>query len=274
MINKNDAANTLKPSIMILSSFDETGVDKISLLLSSCGAEPVIVEICDLTHERVAAEDFSGLVIAGTSRYEKFFPGKLLATEIEYKNMVSGGMIKDRLKDFALSGKPVLGIGAGFHALIETGFLPDTKGVFEREASLLFQRHERKPAADTAELFIAAGASSRFTQGLQSFDIAASDLETVLAIKEKDVFENILSEKLNILSVPETDESGKTLNMRKFFETGCAALRNPRDNVFGTLWHPEDFAFEFAGTGLIKEGHGIKFLRNFVECAQKISQTK
>lgn len=259
------------PEILLLGGFGESSLETIADMLVSLGAAPIRAAVCDILRERVSLDDFRGLVISGEPFLNGLPPGKLMASEIEFRAAASGGAAIERFRDFALSGKPVAGLGSGFQTLVETGLLPDSGGALRREASMALFPRDRAPGFEALDVPFAPGAASNFLKGLSGVSMPPSCFEAPVVFRDAASLEKVREDGLALFDLPESRfETGKAAFPGAVIAS-CGAMRNPRDNVFGTFWRPERQAFENEGPGKILPAAGMKFFENFVALARKSS---
>jgi phosphoribosylformylglycinamidine synthase len=96
-----------------------------------CGATVERVHVNYLIEKKNEIFKYDILVFPGGFSYgDDIASGKILANEIKNK-------IGDKVKEFALSGKPIIGICNGFQVLVKMGLLPDPK-LFKQVSTLFY----------------------------------------------------------------------------------------------------------------------------------------
>ena len=96
-----------------------------------CGAKAERVHVNELVENASKILSYDIMLVPGGFSYgDDIASGKILANEIKNK-------LGDKIKKFALSGKPVIGICNGFQVLAKMGLLPDPK-LFDQTATLTY----------------------------------------------------------------------------------------------------------------------------------------
>jgi phosphoribosylformylglycinamidine synthase len=101
-----------------------------------CGATPYVVHINSLIEKKGKIFEYDILVFPGGFSYgDDIASGKILANEIKNK-------LGDEVKEFSLSGNPVIGICNGFQVLVKMGLLPDPE-LFEQISTLSYNDSDK-----------------------------------------------------------------------------------------------------------------------------------
>jgi phosphoribosylformylglycinamidine synthase len=101
-----------------------------------CGAYVERAHINSLIEKKDKIFEYDILAFPGGFSYgDDIASGKILANEVKNK-------LGDKIKKFALSGKPVIGICNGFQVLVKMGLLPDPK-LFEQISTLSYNDSDK-----------------------------------------------------------------------------------------------------------------------------------
>ncbi|MDR3306517.1 MAG: phosphoribosylformylglycinamidine synthase I [Endomicrobium sp.] len=101
-----------------------------------CGATAERVHINSLIENKNKIFEYDVLAFPGGFSYgDDIASGKILANEIKNK-------LGDKIKKFALRGKPVIGVCNGFQVLVKMGLLPDPK-LFEQISTLYYNDSDK-----------------------------------------------------------------------------------------------------------------------------------
>ncbi|MDR3195890.1 MAG: phosphoribosylformylglycinamidine synthase I [Endomicrobium sp.] len=101
-----------------------------------CGATAERAHINSLIENKNKIFEYDILAFPGGFSYgDDIASGKILANEIKNK-------LGDRIKKFALRGKPVIGVCNGFQVLLKMGLLPDPK-LFEQISTLYYNDSDK-----------------------------------------------------------------------------------------------------------------------------------
>jgi phosphoribosylformylglycinamidine synthase len=205
-------------------------------------------------------------VPGGFSYGDDIASGKILANELKNK-------LGDQIKEFALQGKPIIGICNGFQVLVKMGLLPEPKSFAQTvtltfndsdkfECRWIYLRTEKKNGKT----------KSLWTRGLPAViplpvahgegKFIAADKAALSAIEKNDqvVFR---------YSDGNGNNAGYPANPNGAMN-GIAGICNGKGNVFGLMPHPERFVYRWqhpnrAGIEDTASGWGLKIFQNAVE---------
>lgn len=86
--------------------------------VSAAGGQPHTLPLALLRNQKISWRDYSMLVLPGGFSYgDALGAGRLLALDLDT-------WFNDQLREFAASGRPIIGICNGFQALVKAGILP------------------------------------------------------------------------------------------------------------------------------------------------------
>jgi phosphoribosylformylglycinamidine synthase len=206
-----------------------------------CGATAERVHINSLIEKKDEIFKYDILAFPGGFSYgDDIASGKILANEIKNK-------LGDRIKKFALSGKPIIGICNGFQVLVKMGLLPDPK-LFEQISTLSYNdsdKFECRWAYLRTEKKVKNESNYIWTKNL-------SDIITLPIAHGEGKFipvnDKLLAElnKNNQIVFRYSTKDGGTpeypLAPNGSVEQ-IAGICNTKGNVFGLMPHPERYMF-------------------------------
>lgn len=109
----------MQPRVLILHANGTNRDKELARAFTLTGANCDIVHINHLRANQINWHDYQILAIPGGFSYgDTLGAGRLLALDLQI-------YFKDEVNNFALAGKPIIGICNGFQALVKAGLLPD-----------------------------------------------------------------------------------------------------------------------------------------------------
>jgi phosphoribosylformylglycinamidine synthase len=206
-----------------------------------CGATAERVHINSLIEEKDEIFKYDILAFPGGFSYgDDIASGKILANEIKNK-------LGDRIKKFALSGKPVIGICNGFQVLVKMGLLPDPK-LFEQISTLSYNdsdKFECRWAYLKTEKKVKNESNCIWTKNLPdviTLPVAHGEGKFI-SVNDK-LLEDL--NKNNQIVFRYSTKDGGTPEY-PFAPNGSveqiAGICNTKGNVFGLMSHPERYMF-------------------------------
>jgi phosphoribosylformylglycinamidine synthase len=262
----------MKPKAIILRTAGTNCDYETAAAFELAGAVAERIHINRVIEGDVDLADFEILAVPGGFSYgDDIASGKILANELKYR-------LGDRLKEFALKGKPVIGICNGFQVLAKMGLLPDPKS-FAQTTTLTFNDSDKFECRWICLHRVReAGAKvkSLWVNGLPDvipLPVAHGEGKfiacdgTTLAFLEKNnqiVFRYVSPDGQS--PVYPFNPNGAVNNI--------AGISNDKGNIFGLMPHPERFVWRLqhpdhsipALDG--EHGWGLQIFRNAVEYAK------
>jgi phosphoribosylformylglycinamidine synthase subunit PurQ / glutaminase len=200
----------------------------------------------------------------GFSYGDDIASGKILANEIKYK-------LAGQMREFAASGKPVIGICNGFQVLVKMGVLPDAE-TMEQTTTLTFNNSDKfecrwvylknmpknsclwtKNLPDMIQLPVAHGEGK----------FIARDAEALRTLEEN-------GQVALRYCGPDGKKAGYPYNPNGS-ENNIAGICNRKGNIFGLMPHPERFIYTWQQPGRHSTGDknnhgwGLQIFKNAVE---------
>lgn len=189
-----------------------------------------IVHLNDIFNGKINIHNYSIINFPGGFSYgDELGSGKILSNKIKYQMINSQSTLFDELKKFIKQKKIIIGICNGFQILVKLGLLPNTLGNFEQEVTL-YTNDSNKFINDWVNLKVEN--DSLFFKNLSSIYLPIRHKEGKIIIKNELIKNNILNNKLNILSY---------INNPNGSELDIAALTDISGQVLGIMPHPEAF---------------------------------
>jgi phosphoribosylformylglycinamidine synthase len=229
------------------------------------GAEAALVHVNRLFSKQIKMGDYDILAIPGGFSYgDDVAAGKILANELKWK-------LREDVKKFAGSGKPVIGICNGFQVLVKLGLLPGFEVIDERqevtltwndsgkfECRWVWLKNKENKCIFTKDVpaliyLPVAHAEGKFYTGDETVIKKITDNNQI-------VF-TYVNDKGEEPSYP--DNPNGSLG-------AIAGITNPAGNVFGLMPHPERFISKYQHPRWRREnitdtGDGLKIFKNAVE---------
>ena len=216
------------------------------------GAAAERIHVNRLIRGEIRLADYSILVIPGGFSYgDDIASGKILANELKYR-------LGDQVKEFALTGRPVIGICNGFQILVKMGLLPEPEAM-NQTTTLTFNDSDRfecrwinLKTEETHCLWVEGLAqviSLPVAHGEGKFISANKKILKILESNRQVVFRYV-DERAKAAGYP-YNPNGSQGNI--------AGICNGKGNVFGLMPHPERFVFRWQHPSRLHRGDGTEF---------------
>ncbi len=224
------------PRVMILHVPGTSRDREAALACEMAGGRPEIVHINQLIAGERALMDAQMLVLPGGFSYgDALGAGRLWASDLDHR-------LGEALDAFVAAGKPVMGIGNGFQALVKAGYLPGPRA--KQSATLTFNERGRfecrwvrlRPEPQSVCLF---------TEGIDEIFCPVAHGEGRLAVLDETVERALWDEGQVALTyvAPEDDDRGREGVEYPHNPDGSvddiAGVCNRVGNVLGLMPHPE-----------------------------------
>ena len=170
-------------------------------------------------HKGANISDYDGIIIPTGATFGDYLRPGALAKSTELAKQVVA---------FAATGKPVIGVGSGFHVLVELGLLP---GAFLMNPSLKFE---------TGKATMRVNNRTKFT--------SAYEQDAVVTLPYAHQFGTYYIDEATAKQLQENNQIVFTYTNESFNSTAAiAAVVNEAGNVFGTMPLPERAVEEIIG---------------------------
>lgn len=242
------------------------------------GADVERVHINRIIKDQVRFSDFDILAIPGGFSYgDDIASGKILANEIKYK-------LGDHIKEFAESGRPVIGICNGFQVLVKMGLLP-YEGTLRQKVTLTFNDSDKFECRwiklkGQGSRVKGQGTSKSKTQTRclwtkdlpEIIDLPVAHAEGKFVANDKKILNDI--ERSNQVVFRYCDAKGKSSDYPdnpNGSVNDIAGICNKKGNVLGLMPHPERNIFKWQNPdrqGISDKtdySWGLKLFENAVE---------
>jgi phosphoribosylformylglycinamidine synthase len=256
-----------KPRVIVIRTAGTNCDYETAAAFELAGARADRVHVNRLISNEVKLSDYQILAVPGGFSYgDDIASGKILANEMKNK-------LGDPLRDFALKGKPVIGICNGFQVLVKMGILPDARS-FSQTTTLTFNdsdKFECRWVYLKAQENGAGKRTSLWVRGLPHIiplpvahgegKFVAADVRTLNAIERSgQVVFRYVDERGAAASYPANPNGAVN---------AIAGICNARGNVFGLMPHPERFVFRLqhptrTAAGDNVHGWGLQIFKNAV----------
>lgn len=253
-----------KPKVIIIRTAGTNCDIETKAAFELSGASVERVHINSLISGEKKLSSYQILAIPGGFSYgDDIASGKILANELKYK-------LGDLVREFALSGKPIIGICNGFQVLVKMGLLPDNKN-FIQNTTLTYNDSD-KFECRWVYLKREAEAKSFWAKDLpEIISLPVAHGEGKFVAENKNILDAI--EKNNQVIFRYTDALGKSavypLNPNGAVNS-IAGITNDKGNVFGLMPHPERFVYKWqhpcrsAVQENSENGWGLQIFKNAV----------
>ena len=253
----------MKPKAIIIRTAGTNCDWETQKAFELAGAEAERVHINQLITGKVKLSGYQLLAVPGGFSYgDDIASGKILANEIKYK-------LGDEVKEFALAGKPIIGICNGFQILVKMGLLPDPES-FTQTTTLTFNDSDKFECRwINLKKQKSACVWTKNLPEMISLPIAHGEGKFIAA--DKSVLKSLEANKQVVLRY--VNEKGAVAGY-PFNPNGAqnsiAGICNKKGNVFGLMPHPERFVYSFQhparkGKGANSEfGWGLDIFKNAV----------
>lgn len=206
-----------------------------------CGAQAERVHINTLIEKKDKIFEYDILAFPGGFSYgDDIASGKILSNEVKNK-------LGDKVKKFALSGKPIIGICNGFQVLVKMGLLPDPK-LFEQISTLSYNdsdKFECRWVYLKTEKNVKKESQCVWTKNLPDvISLPVAHGEGKFIPENKKILENLIKNNQIVFrySTKEGAKPGYPLDPNGSTEQ-IAGICNSKGNIFGLMPHPERYVY-------------------------------
>ena len=212
----------------VVTGFGINADDELVSAFRIVGSLADKVHIRDLMDHPESLQTYDILALPGGFSYgDHLGSGKVFASLLK-KNL------RTPLKEFASSGKLIIGICNGFQVLVKTGILPNRRGTWEPEVSLIHNESGK---------FIDRWVGLRFnphspcvwTTGLDRCELPIRHGEGKFITAETGALDRLVEEQLVAVTYDPDNPNGS--------EGSVAGICDPSGRIFGLMPHPEAFLY-------------------------------
>ncbi|MDR0985131.1 MAG: phosphoribosylformylglycinamidine synthase I [Endomicrobium sp.] len=203
-----------------------------------CGAKVEKLHINNIMENKRKFFEYDILVFPGGFSYgDDIASGKILANEIKNK-------LGDELREFSLSGRPIIGICNGFQVLVKMGLLPDPK--LFKQITTLYYNDSGKFECRWVYLKVLQNSNCLWTKNLPKIiSLPVAHMEGKFIPKDKIVLNTLNTNKQIVFKY--TTKDGEHLPNYPLDPNGSveqiAGICNKDGNILGLMPHPERFIF-------------------------------
>lgn len=220
-----------------------------------CGATAERVHINTLIEKKDKIFEYDILTFPGGFSYgDDIASGKILANEVKNK-------LGEKVKKFALSGKPIIGICNGFQVLAKMGLLPDPK-LFEQISTLSYNdsdKFECRWVYLKTEKCVKNESNCLWTKNLSDIiSLPVAHGEGKFITKDKALLTNLEKNNQIVFRYSNSDGSKPQYPLDPNGSMAqIAGICNTKGNVFGLMPHPERYIYAMQHPG--REGFDGKY---------------
>ncbi|MCX8197822.1 MAG: phosphoribosylformylglycinamidine synthase subunit PurQ [Candidatus Micrarchaeota archaeon] len=262
---KKGADTQKKPKCLVLSGFGLNSEAELAHAFFLAGAEPRIIHFSDISSGKARLSDYEIFAIPGGWSFgDDIASGKVLANKLK-------STFRNQFEEFALSGKPIIGICNGFQVLVKLGALPNLSSDFKQQATLAGNASGKfedrwvylKPQKSVCKYFEGVPfvlCPVRHGEGrFVAPSHAISEME-----KRGQVVLKYVDEKM--------EEGGYPINPNGSAKS-IAGICDKTGKIFGLMPHPEcsvlRFHFPRWPEGITYEKNSLRFFENVVKAGRE-----
>ena len=225
-------------SVLILTGYGINCDVETAWAFEMAGAERIErVHVNRVINGEVNIDDFQILVFPGGFSFgDHIASGRVLGLKIKKE-------MGEKLKNFILQDKLVIGICNGFQTLVKMGVLPGSeKDVFGKQTATLTHNDSAKYEDRWVKIKANPNNKSPFLEGIGTFDVAVRHGEGKFLAKQHNL--KVIKEN-NLTAFQYVDENNEPTQKYPENPNGSdfaiAGITNAKGNVLGMMPHPEVF---------------------------------
>jgi len=253
----DEVVNDMKPKVIVLRTAGTNCDRETCYAFGAAGGEVELVHINTLFEKKKKLADYEILAIPGGFSYgDDVAAGKILANELKYK-------LHDEIRDFASSGKPIMGICNGFQVLVKAGLLPGFNGIDEKQRVTLSFNDTGRFECRWVYLEKKDNNKCIFTKNLKAMiTLPIAHGEGKFVGENDDVISRLEKNGQVVFKYEDYNPNGSVHDI--------AGITNPYGNVLGMMPHPERYIHRFhhprwTRGGVGEEGDGLVIFKNAIE---------
>ncbi|MDR1894272.1 MAG: phosphoribosylformylglycinamidine synthase subunit PurQ [Spirochaetales bacterium] len=216
----------VRPRVCVITGCGINADEELKLAFDLAGGEAQGIHIRDLIAKPSLLDPFSILGFPGGFSFGDHLGSGLVFAQTFRRRL------EDRLKTFIAGGGLIIGICNGFQALVKMGVLPNLKGRWEREATLL---HNDTGVFEDSWLKLKANPDSPclWTRNLGEIELPIRHGEGRFFPASAGILSEINRLGLAALHYRDRNPNGSA--------EGIAGICDPTGRIFGLMPHPEAF---------------------------------
>lgn len=248
----------MKVKVAVITGYGVNADNELARAFNRVGADAQKVHINDLIENPKLLQQYHIAGFAGGFSFGDHLGSGLVYAQLFKKNL------QKALDQFIADGKLIIGICNGFQVLVKMGVLPNTKGDWTQEVSLI--HNESGVFQDQwVRLTFNQNTSCVWTKGLEDMDIPIRHGEGRF-ITDSDTVMTLLKEKeLLAIKYIGTNPNGS--------EENVAGITDLTGRILGLMPHPEAFIIPENHPRWtrekITEGFGLRIFQNGVDYIAK-----
>lgn len=239
--------------VCILTGYGINADNELTAAFNMAGAEAEKIHINDFIENPALLRRYQIAGFAGGFSFGDHLGSGLVYAELVKKNL------KEETDRFVADGKLIIGICNGFQVLVKSGILPNLRGDWTQEVSLI---HNESGVFEDSWVNLKFNPDSPcvWTKGLQTMDVPIRHGEGRFITDSQETLKQL--KELNLIAVQYNDRNPNgSVN-------DIAGITDPSGHILGLMPHPEAFIFPENHPKWtrqpITEADGLKIFKNGV----------
>jgi len=244
--------------VCVITGYGINADNELVTAFGNAGGEAKQVPITDLMENPTILGEYQILAFPGGFSFGDHIGSGLVFAHLFKQHL------KDTLEDFVAQGKLIIGICNGFQVLVKMGVLPNLKGDWTPETTLIHNDHGTFENS-WVEVKYNKESNCVWTSGIDTMEIPIRHGEGRFYIDNKTVLDQLEAENLVALRYNDRNPNGSVNDI--------AGITDLTGRILGLMPHPEGFLYPENhpkwNRQEILEGEGMKIFRNGVDYAKK-----
>lgn len=248
----------MKAKVCVITGYGINADNELVTAFDEAGAEAKRIQITDLIENPEILSEYQILAFPGGFSFGDHIGSGLVFAHLFKQHL------KTALTDFVAQGKLIIGICNGFQVLVKMGVLPNLKGDWTPETTLIHNNHGTFENS-WVEVEYNKKSDCVWTKGIETMDIPIRHGEGRFYTSDQAILDKLEAENLVALRYKDRNPNGSVNDI--------AGITDPTGRILGLMPHPEGFLYPENhpkwNRQEVPEGEGMKIFRNGVEYAKK-----